>query len=109
MKGSHLELQENQDNAMLTIRQPKTLRRFPDKLQDTEHFETIENIVKTTRTNNDDELVKKVTMITEEHLSNLVPVIADLMSFVSNKVKRNETEYRALRYKSLYFATNSIV
>ncbi|XP_014482499.1 PREDICTED: uncharacterized protein LOC106748475 [Dinoponera quadriceps] len=88
--GSNLELQEGQDNAMLTRRQPKALRKFPDKLQCTEHSETIEHIVKTTSTNNDDELVKRVTMITEEHLSNLVPVIADFMSFVSNKQSGSE-------------------
>lgn len=33
------------------------------------------------------ELKKKVTMITDEHLSSLVPVIADLMSVVTSKVK----------------------
>ncbi|XP_032690962.1 uncharacterized protein LOC116853819 isoform X2 [Odontomachus brunneus] len=83
--GSNFELQESQDNATLTRRVPKTSRQFSDKLQDLEQSETLENIVKTTSTNNDDELLKRVTMITEEHLSNLVPVIADFISFVSNK------------------------
>lgn len=87
LQGSNFELQENQDNATLTRRLPQTSRQFSDKLQDLEQSETLENIVKTTSTNNDDELLKRVTMITEEHLSNLVPVIADFISFVSNKVK----------------------
>lgn len=85
---------------MLTKRQPKVLRTFSDKLQEVEHSEIIENIVKTTSTNND-ELVKRVTRITEEHLSNLVPVIADLMSFVSNRVKRHALRMRS--GASIYF------
>lgn len=71
---------------MLTRRIPKASSKISDNLQDSKQSESIENIVKNTTTNNDDELVKKVTMITEEHLSSLVPIIADLMSYVSNKV-----------------------
>lgn len=71
---------------MLTKRISKTSRKVSDNLQDSKQSESIENIVKNTTTNNDDELMRKVTMITEEHLSSLVPIIADLMSFVSNKV-----------------------
>jgi len=71
---------------MLTRRIPKVSKKFSGKIQDSKSSETIENIVKNTSTNNDDDLVKRVTMITEEHLSNLVPIIADLMSLVS-KVK----------------------
>jgi len=71
---------------MLTRRIPKTSRKVSDNLQDSKQSESLENIVKNTTTNNDDELMRKVTMITEEHLSSLVPIIADLMSFVSNKV-----------------------
>ncbi|EFN78721.1 hypothetical protein EAI_11341 [Harpegnathos saltator] len=89
---SNFELPESQDNAMLTRRQPKALGKFSGKLQNVEHSETIEDIVKTTSTNNDDELIRRVTMITEEHLSNLVPVIADLMSFVSNKQSGSEAK-----------------
>ncbi|KMQ94383.1 hypothetical protein RF55_5470 [Lasius niger] len=81
---SNFETQEKHD-AMLTRRVTKASRKFSDNLQDSKQSESIENIVKNTTTNNDDELVKKVTMITEEHLSSLVPIIADLMSFVSNK------------------------
>ncbi|CAL1685030.1 unnamed protein product [Lasius platythorax] len=86
---SNFETQEKHD-AMLTRRVTKASRKFSDNLQDSKQSESIENIVKNTTTNNDDELVKKVTMITEEHLSSLVPIIADLMSFVSNK--QNESE-----------------
>lgn len=71
---------------MLTRRIPKASSKISDNLQGSKQSESIENIVKNTTTNNDDELVKKVTMITEEHLSSLVPIIADLMSYVSNKV-----------------------
>lgn len=71
---------------MLTRRISKTSKEVSDNLQDSKQSENIENIVKNTTTNNDDELMRKVTMITEEHLSSLVPIIADLMSFVSNKV-----------------------
>lgn len=98
---------------MLTRRQSKPSRIFvenrPDKLRDTERSETIENIVKTTSTNNDDELVKRVTMITEERLSDLVPVIADLISLVSNKVQRNDTLQIVIFYNKSYCCSNSIV
>lgn len=70
---------------MLTRRICKAPRKCSDKLQKQQQSETIENIVKNTSTNNDDEFMKRETMITED-LSNLVPVIADFMSFVSNKV-----------------------
>lgn len=86
---SNFETQERH-NTMLTRRIPKASRKISDNLQDSKQSESLENIVKNTTTNNDDELVKKVTMITEEHLSSLVPIIADLMSFVSNK--QNESE-----------------
>lgn len=77
---------------MLTRRIPKASGKISDNLQDSKQSESIENIVKNTTTNNDDELVKKVTMITEEHLSSLVPIIADLMSYVSNKVNYNNNK-----------------
>ncbi|XP_029676404.1 uncharacterized protein LOC115243487 isoform X1 [Formica exsecta] len=86
---SNFETQERH-NTMLTRRIPKASGKTSDNLQDSKQSESIENIVKNTTTNNDDELVKKVTMITEEHLSSLVPIIADLMSYVSNK--QNESE-----------------
>ncbi|KAL6448347.1 hypothetical protein ACFW04_000351 [Cataglyphis niger] len=86
---SNFETQERH-NTMLTRRIPKASSKISDNLQDSKQSESIENIVKNTTTNNDDELVKKVTMITEEHLSSLVPIIADLMSYVSNK--QNESE-----------------
>lgn len=77
---------------MLTRRIPKASGKISDNVQDSKQSESIENIVKNTTTNNDDELVKKVTMITEEHLSSLVPIIADLMSYVSNKVNYNNNK-----------------
>lgn len=86
-QGSNFEAQERHNNAMLTRRIPKPARKCSGKLQDRRQADTIENIVRNTSTNNDDELAKRATTITEEHLSNLVPVIADLMSFVSTKVK----------------------
>lgn len=70
---------------MLTRRICKAPKKCSGKLQNQKQLESIENIVKNTSTNNDDESMKRET-ITEEHLSNLVPVIADFMSFVSNKV-----------------------
>lgn len=73
---------------MLTRRICKAPKKCSDKLQKQQQSETIENIVKNTSTNNDDEFMKRETMITEEHLSNLVPVIADFMSFVSNQVNK---------------------
>ncbi|XP_012229223.1 uncharacterized protein [Linepithema humile] len=82
--GSNFETQERHNNTMLTRRIPKATRKCSGK-QDQRQIETIENIVRNTSTNNDDELAKRATTITEEHLSNLVPVIADLMSFVSTK------------------------
>lgn len=86
---SNFETQQKH-NAMLTRRVTKASRKCSDNLQDSKQSESIENIVKNTTTNKDDELVKKMTTITEEHLSSLVPIIADLMSFVSNK--QNESE-----------------
>ncbi|XP_012256000.2 uncharacterized protein LOC105686030 [Athalia rosae] len=47
----------------------------------------------------DQELTKKVTMITEEHLSTLVPVIADLMSVVTSK--KNDFEIRPVSSASM--------
>lgn len=73
---------------MLTRRLPKTSRQSFDELQDLKQSETIENIVKTTSTNND-ELVKRMTVVTEDHLSDLVSIIANLMTFVFNKVKQD--------------------
>ncbi|XP_011338604.1 uncharacterized protein LOC105280088 isoform X2 [Ooceraea biroi] len=82
--GSNPDSQERHYSAMLTRRIPKTSRKSSDKLQHAKSSETIEDIVKNTCTNNDDNSMKNVTTITEEHLSNLIPIIADLMSFVSN-------------------------
>lgn len=70
---------------MLTRRICKAPRKCSGKLQDQKQLETIENIIKSTSTNNDDESMNRETT-TEEHLSNLVPVIADFISFVSSKV-----------------------
>lgn len=81
---------------MLTRRIPKVARKCFGKLQDQRQTETIENIVRNTSTNNDDELTQRATTITEEHLSNLVPVIADLMSFVSTKVNYKQFYSRSL-------------
>lgn len=78
-----METQERHNNAMLTRRICKTPRKCSGKLQNQKQLETIENIVKNTSTNNDDESAKRETPITEEHLFHLVPVIADFMSFVS--------------------------
>ncbi|XP_051163794.1 uncharacterized protein LOC127283146 isoform X2 [Leptopilina boulardi] len=44
-----------------------------------------------TRTN-EDELNRKITEITDDHLSNLVPVIADLMSLIKNNPKDSENK-----------------
>ncbi|KYN07295.1 hypothetical protein ALC62_01497 [Cyphomyrmex costatus] len=88
--GSNFETQERHNNAMLTRRICKVPKKCSSKSQNQKQLETIENIVKNTSTNNDDESMKKELMSTEEHLSNLVPVIADFMSFVSNK--QNESE-----------------
>lgn len=84
---------------MLTRRISKISKKVSDNLQDSKQSESIENIVKNTTTNNDDELMKKVTMITEEHLSSLVPIIADLMSFVSNKVSCGNNKQIVLHQK----------
>ncbi|KAL0109438.1 hypothetical protein PUN28_014483 [Cardiocondyla obscurior] len=81
--GSNFEMQRKHNNAMLTRRISKVPKKWSDKNQ--KQSESIENIVKNTFTNNDDESVKRETAITEEHLSNLVPIIADFMSFISNK------------------------
>ncbi|KAH0956325.1 hypothetical protein HN011_008141 [Eciton burchellii] len=96
--GSNIETQDEHYNAMLTRRISKVSKKFSGKLQDSKSSETIENIVKNTSTNNDDDLVKRVTMITEEHLSNLVPIIADLMSLVS---KQNESEAKTVTAKKV--------
>ncbi|KYQ54499.1 hypothetical protein ALC60_06646 [Trachymyrmex zeteki] len=90
--GSNFETHESHNNTMLTRRIYKTPRKYSSKSQNKKQLETIENIVKNTSTNNDDESMKREPMITEEHLSNLVPVIADFMSFISNK--QNESEAR---------------
>lgn len=71
---------------MLTRRIFRPLKIASSKLQEPKQSETIEDIVKNTCTNNDDELTSRVATITEEHLSSLVPIIADLMSLVSSKV-----------------------
>ncbi|KYN19944.1 PREDICTED: uncharacterized protein LOC108761088 isoform X1 [Trachymyrmex cornetzi] len=97
--GSNFETQERHNNAMLTRRICKTPRKYSSKSRNQKQSETIENIVKNTSTNNDDESMKKEPMITEEHLSNLVPVIADFMSFVSNK--QNESEARPAYSKTM--------
>ncbi|XP_071630043.1 uncharacterized protein [Temnothorax longispinosus] len=86
--GNNFETQERHNNAMLTRRICKVPRKGSGKLQNRKQLETIENIVKNTSTNNDDE---RETAITEDHLSNLVPVIADFMSFISNKQNESET------------------
>lgn len=86
LQDSNLETQEKHNNTMLTRRISKAPRKYSSKSQNQKQLETIENIVKNTSTNNDDESMKREPMITKEHLSNLVPVIADFMSFVSNKV-----------------------
>ncbi|XP_011877301.1 PREDICTED: uncharacterized protein LOC105567226 [Vollenhovia emeryi] len=85
--GSNFETQERHNNAMPTRR---IARKRSGRLRDEKQLETIENIVKNTSTNNDDESVKREA-VTEEHLSNLVPVIADFMSLVSNKQNELET------------------
>lgn len=93
--GSNLETQDRHYNAMLTRRISKASRKSSGKSQDARSTETIEDIVKNTSTNNDgddDPGKGPVTTITEEHLSNLVPVIADLMSFVSSKQDESETK-----------------
>jgi len=94
LQGSNLETQERHNNAMLTRRICKAPKKYSGKSQNRKQ-ETIENIVKNTITNND-EFIKRETMITEE-LSNLVPVIADLMSFVSNKVNCNDAKLFLLK------------
>jgi len=95
LQGSNLETQERHNNAMLTRRICKAPKKYSGKLQNGKQ-ETIENIVKNTTTNNNDELIKRETLITEE-LSNLVPVIADLMSFVSNKVNYSDAKLSLLK------------
>lgn len=98
LQGSSLETQRvSPCSAMLTRRISKASRKFSGTLQDTKSSETIEDIVKNTSTNNDEDLMKTnathlVTTNTEERLSNLVPVIADLMSFVSSKVNYRNVE-----------------
>ncbi|XP_046741128.1 uncharacterized protein LOC124408316 isoform X1 [Diprion similis] len=47
----------------------------------------------------DQELTKRVTMITDEHLSSLVPVIADLMSVITSK--QNDFEIRPVSSASM--------
>lgn len=86
LQGSNFEQQERHNGANLTRRRPKASRRLSG--QDLEQSETIENIVKNTSTNNNGELImnRLPETITEENLSNLVPIIAELMSFASNKV-----------------------
>ncbi|XP_039302177.1 uncharacterized protein LOC105206371 isoform X2 [Solenopsis invicta] len=101
--ASNFEIQERHNNAMLTRRISKAPRKCSGKSQNQKQSETIENIVKNTSTNNDNEFMKRETMITDEHLSNLVPVIADFMSFVSNK--QNESETRLAYSKTTYSKT----
>ncbi|XP_012527400.1 uncharacterized protein LOC105831662 isoform X2 [Monomorium pharaonis] len=81
---SNFEPQEKYNNAMLTRRIYKTPKKCSGKSQNQKQSEAIENIVKNTVTNND-EFMKRETTITDEHLSNLVPIIADFMSYISNK------------------------
>ncbi|KAL6264706.1 hypothetical protein P5V15_004805 [Pogonomyrmex californicus] len=100
--GSNLETQERHNDAMLTRRICKESRKCSNKLQNQQQSETLENIVKNTSTNNDDELTKRMTTITEEHLSDLVPVIADFMSYVSNKNESEaESDYSKTTTKTL--------
>ncbi|KYN40310.1 hypothetical protein ALC56_05255 [Trachymyrmex septentrionalis] len=99
--GSNFEMQERHNNTMLTRRICKAPRKYSSKSQNQKQLETIENIVKSTSTNNDDESMKREPMITKEHLSNLVPVIADFMSFVSNKQNESEAAYSKTMTKTL--------
>lgn len=87
---------------MLTRRICKAPRKCSGKLKNQKQLETIENIVKNTSTNNDDESTKKETAITEENLFNLVPIIADFMSFVS-KVNRSDAAQIIYQISKRYF------
>ncbi|XP_020278342.1 uncharacterized protein LOC109852014 isoform X2 [Pseudomyrmex gracilis] len=80
------------NSAMLTRRISKSLKIASNKSQEPKQSETIEDIVKNTCTNNDNKPTPRVTTITEKHLSTLVPIIADLMSLVSSKQNKSETE-----------------
>lgn len=50
------------------------------------NFQNFQNSLKCDNIPNEDELNRKISEITEEHLSNIVPVIADLMSLIKSNV-----------------------
>lgn len=55
----------------------------------TENFQSFHKIQHTT---NEEELNRKISELTEDHLSNLVPVIADLMSIIKNNPNDKENK-----------------
>ncbi|XP_015437381.1 PREDICTED: uncharacterized protein LOC107192599 [Dufourea novaeangliae] len=89
---SNLEIQTKHSNAM-KVEQSKELRKKSfTEMWKSESTNDKEKDIKVQNVSNDDDLVKKVTTITKEHLSTLVPVINDLMTLVSKKQTEVEAQ-----------------
>ncbi|XP_029048858.2 uncharacterized protein LOC114878806 [Osmia bicornis bicornis] len=63
------------------------------------HTENDEIYTKVKNVANNDDLIKKLTAITKEHLATLAPVISDLITFVSKK--QNESEVKPVSETSM--------
>ncbi|XP_053997642.1 uncharacterized protein LOC128886615 [Hylaeus anthracinus] len=89
---SNLDIQTKRSNTMKKVQQSKILRK---KLS-TEISKSKNGDVKRTNTKghstNDNDLLKKISTITKEHLSTLVPVISDLMTLASKKQNDSEAQ-----------------
>ncbi|XP_033219575.1 uncharacterized protein LOC117174505 isoform X2 [Belonocnema kinseyi] len=86
--GSSIETHRRFEN--LCLDQQSKVQRLSAR---SHNFQNSEKCSKFTSLPNEKELTKKVTQITEEHLSNLVPVIADLMSLIGRNP--NDSENRS--------------
>lgn len=73
---------------MKMVQQSKVLQKeLSTEILNSKSIDDVEtNGIKKQRSTNDDDLINKVTTITNENLSILVPVISDLMALVSKKV-----------------------
>ncbi|XP_076647974.1 uncharacterized protein LOC143356298 [Halictus rubicundus] len=89
---SNLEIQTKHSNAT-KVEQSEGLEKKsfieiwkPRNVKDKETDTRVKNTL------NDDDLVKKVTTITKEHLSTLVPVVSDLMTLITKKKTDLQTQ-----------------
>lgn len=69
-------------------------KKSSGEMYQSKHTENDEMYPKVKNVANNDDLIKKLTAITKEHLATLAPVISDLITFVSKKVTVVIIKYR---------------